>query len=116
MALSFLFHMVTIINMYVACLSLKIHVAVLDLAAVIPIILAISMIPISLNSIGVWEGSFVYFFTSIGISAHGALSIALVIRAKNLFFALLGGIVFAARKGPPNRALTGDDLLNKAAV
>jgi uncharacterized protein (TIRG00374 family) len=94
MAISFLFHIMAIVNTLVICLALEIHVAVLDLAVVIPLILLISMIPISLNSIGIFEGSFVYFFSLIGIPASAALSVALVLRAKNLFIAMVGGAVF----------------------
>jgi len=103
MALSFLFQIMTILNTLVVCHSLKLHISVSDIAVVVPIILVISMLPISINSIGVWEGSFVYFFSLIGVSAPEALSIALVLRAKNLFIALFGGIVFATWKRLPGR-------------
>lgn len=94
MLISFLFHIMTVINTLVVCLSLGIDVAVFDLAVVVPIILIVSAIPISLNGIGLWEGSFVYFFSVVGITPSAALSIALVLRAKNLFIALIGGVVF----------------------
>lgn len=91
MVISFLYHAMTSVNTYVVCLALGLDVSFLDLAVVVPIILVVSMIPISLNSIGVWEGSFVYFFSIIGVPASAALSVALVLRAKNLFFSLVGG-------------------------
>lgn len=105
MIISFLFHIMTVINTLVVCLSLGIHVAIFDLAVVVPIILIVSAIPISVNGIGVWEGSFIYFFSVVGITPSAALSIALVLRAKNLFIALIGGIVFGVLNKLPEGRL-----------
>ncbi len=96
MLLSFLFHFMTVVNTFVVCLSLGISAGVLDLAAVVPMVLIVSVLPISFNGIGVWEGSFVYFFSLIGIPPAAALSIALVLRAKSLFTSLVGGVAFLA--------------------
>lgn len=94
MAISFLFHVMTTVNTYVVCLALGIDISILDIAVIVPIILVVSMVPISLNAIGIWEVSFVYFFSLADVPAAAALSIALTLRAKNLFFSLLGGGIF----------------------
>ncbi|MFQ5822475.1 MAG: YbhN family protein [bacterium] len=105
MAISFFFHIMTIVNTFVVCLAIGTHIPVLDLAVIVPIVLLVSMVPISLNSIGVWEGSFVYFLSLIGINPSVSLSIALVLRAKNLFLALVGGVVFAIWSKLPEERL-----------
>lgn len=92
MLVSFLFHFMTVVNTLVVCLALDIPVRILDLATIVPIILIIAVIPISLNGIGIWEGSFVYFFSIIGVAPAAALSIALVLRAKSIVVSLLGGV------------------------
>ena len=92
MLISFIFHFLTVINTLVVCLALKIPVRILDLATIVPIILIITVLPISLNGIGIWEGAFVYFFSIIGVDSSAALSIALVLRAKNLILSLTGGL------------------------
>ena len=107
MAISFLFHIMTIINTWVVCLALDISsIAILDLSVIVPIILLISMAPISINAIGVWEGAFVFFFSAIGVPPSNALSIALVLRAKTLLFAIFGGFLFALWGRLPKLSVT----------
>jgi uncharacterized protein (TIRG00374 family) len=64
----------------------------------IPIILFGTLMPISINGIGLREGLFVYFFTSFGAPAEKALAVAWTIFAYNLFFGLVGGLVYAFRR------------------
>lgn len=91
--LSFLFHIMTILNTAAACFALHIHYAPFDLAVLVPMILLVSAIPITLNSLGIMEGAFVYFLAMAGIGSADALSIALVLRAKNLLMSMVGGLV-----------------------
>jgi uncharacterized membrane protein YbhN (UPF0104 family) len=58
-------------------------------------VLLVSAIPVSLNAIGIMEGAFVFFLGAAGVAREDALSIALVLRAKNIVVGLIGGIVFA---------------------
>lgn len=99
MAISFLFHFMTTVNTYAVTRALGLEVSLLDIAVIVPIILVITMIPITPNSIGIWEGAFVFLFGLVGVPPAAALAIALTLRAKNLFFSLLGGVVFFAWKG-----------------
>lgn len=91
MLLSVLFHLLTIVNVMIACLALHVPFRWLDLALLVPLVLLVSAIPISLNAIGLMEGSFVWFFGLAGIGAPAALSVALILRAKNLLLGLVGG-------------------------
>ncbi len=97
LGISFLFHTMTIINILFICMALSVDVKILDIALIVPIVLLVSMIPVSINSIGIQEGAFVYFFSIIGVSFPTALSVAMVLRAKNLVLALIGGVIFASR-------------------
>jgi len=92
---SVLFQLLTSVNTYIVCLALGIEVRFLDLMLVVPIILLICTIPLTPNSMGIWEGSFMIFFSRLGVSDAGALSIGLVLRAKNILVALLGGIFYS---------------------
>ena len=58
------------------------------------IIQIVSMIPISLNSIGLTEVSIVYFFTFIGVPAEVSLSVALLSRLIMLFQTSIGGLIY----------------------
>ena len=106
MIISFIFHIMTIVNTLVVCLALDIQVAVLDVAVIVPIILIVSTVPISINAIGVWEGSFVYFFSLAGVDPSASLAIALVLRAKNLFNALVGGLFYLFWNELPDKQLS----------
>jgi uncharacterized protein (TIRG00374 family) len=92
MLISFLFHFMTVINTLAVCMALDIPVSIMDLATIVPIILLIAVFPVSLNGIGVWEGSFAYFFSLIGVAPAAALSVALVLRGLNIVTSLMGGI------------------------
>jgi uncharacterized protein (TIRG00374 family) len=92
--ISLTYHSFTILNGYVAAWALNITVSIYSLFVFIPIILLISLVPISINGIGVMEGAFVICLTQTGISESAAISIALMIRAKNLLItSLFGGLL-----------------------
>lgn len=92
--LSVLFHLFTIVNVYAVCLALQLEASFLALAVVVPVVLMVSAIPISMNALGIMEGAFVYFLQMAGLDAAQALSVALVLRAKNILLALAGGLLF----------------------
>jgi uncharacterized protein (TIRG00374 family) len=97
--LSFLFYCFTIINVYVAAWALNIPVRFSALIVFVPVILIIANIPISINGIGVMEGAYVLCLTYAGVSPSAALSIALLLRVKNLFLnGILGGSLFMIYK------------------
>ncbi len=94
MGLSLLFHVLAGINLYCACLALRYEVMLLDMILVTPLIILVSLIPITVNGVGLWEGSFIVFFALLGIPAPVAISAALLLRAKNLLVSALGGLVY----------------------
>ena len=94
---SFLFHLMTIINTIVCCWAIKISPNVYDLALTVPMILFVSTVPITVGSIGLWEGAFVFFFHQIGISSADAVTVALILRAKNIIMGLVGGLFYLLR-------------------
>lgn len=56
----------------------------------IPITLVLSIIPISIAGLGVREGSLVYFFTSIGISAEVCIGVGLLFHVLQIVASLPG--------------------------
>lgn len=92
--LSFLFHALTVLNTLIAAYMLGwYNVSVLNLFLVLPIILTISAIPITPNGLGLQEGAFFVFLQSIGATSEVALGIALLLRIKSYFLALIGGVI-----------------------
>lgn len=110
---SLLFHIMTIVNTQACCNSIRVPAGFLDLAVLVPLILLVSAIPVSMNSIGIMEGSFVFFLGMAGVSPSAALSVSLVLRAKNLVMAMVGGLIFAVWHrmpgGPPASVLPPDE-------
>ncbi|MCX6338631.1 MAG: lysylphosphatidylglycerol synthase transmembrane domain-containing protein [Candidatus Aureabacteria bacterium] len=94
LAYSVLFQLLTSVNTYIVCLALGLQVRLLDIMIVVPLILLICTLPLTPNSMGVWEASFAFFFSRLGVPEAGALSIGLVLRAKNILVALLGGVFY----------------------
>jgi hypothetical protein len=64
-----------------------------------PIITVISMLPISINGLGIREGVNVYLFTQVGVANSQALSLSLSWFLMVMVISLLGGFVFVFRKG-----------------
>jgi uncharacterized protein (TIRG00374 family) len=61
------------------------------------IITAIDVVPISLNGLGIREGSYVFFLGVIDVPGTVALGVALMVRFLVLIQAAIGGIVFVTR-------------------
>ncbi|MFA6973562.1 MAG: lysylphosphatidylglycerol synthase transmembrane domain-containing protein [Parcubacteria group bacterium] len=76
---------------YILFWSLGIHIDILDYLSTIFIISIISVIPISINNIGLKEWAYVTFFGIYGISSASVISVALLSRFLQMllsFFAL----------------------------
>ena len=82
--------------------AMHLDVSFFAMCVIIPCALMIMMLPISVNAIGVREVTFIYFLSFFGVSAENALVFAWIAFTFVLFQGLLGGIVFAFRRTPPD--------------
>ena len=64
----------------------------------VPLVMLLIQLPISFSGMGVREAGLVYFMTQVGMSAHIALSIALVTTALGFLFNLAGGVLYLSNK------------------
>lgn len=87
-----------IVFQYLLFVSLGLSVPFIEIIFIAPIIPLVSMLPISLNGIGVAEAAFVVFYTQLGLSPEEALAAALLRRILMLIFSLGGGIFFLLGK------------------
>lgn len=94
MYLSFAFHMLTVLNTWVAAKAIGWEADVASLFVVVPLILLVGMIPISPNGWGIQEGAFLFFLQRIGANKAQGLSVGLVLRAKVVIISLIGGVIF----------------------
>lgn len=92
--LSVLFHLGAVLNTHAAGVAVGWDAPpILSLLAVVPVVLIVTGIPLTPGNLGLTEGAFYYFLTMIGASPSQAVAIALVLRAKSVLLALIGGLV-----------------------
>lgn len=82
-----------------AARSLSVPLPLMAAAVVVPVSLAIQMIPVSINGLGVREAVFAFFFKSLGLNVGSALTLSLGSAALIMLFSLSGGAVFLLRGG-----------------
>ncbi len=63
--------------------------------ATVPLVWVISLIPISLNAIGVREASFAYFFALFGSTQSKGFLVSIVVFGISVAAGVVGGIIFA---------------------
>jgi uncharacterized membrane protein YbhN (UPF0104 family) len=85
-----------VVNVYLGCLAFGEHVSLVSLTLAVPIILTISLAPISLGSVGLQEWGYFVVFEHLGIPGSLGLSVALLMRAKALIMGGIGGFFYAS--------------------
>ncbi len=93
---SFFFYVLAVVNVYVTALAFHSGLSFADSVIVTPIIMVITMLPISIGGIGLAEWAYFFTFERFGIAGAVGLSTALLMRAKALLAGLGGGIYYAA--------------------
>lgn len=96
---SFLFHMIAVLNVYYAGEAIGWgQKDVLTIASVLPIILISGALPISPQGLGIQEGAYMFFLKFAGATSGQALAVALVLRAKSIFLAFVGYVLWVLNK------------------
>ncbi len=95
---SFVFHMLTSVNVYLTCLSIGFNPSFLDIAVVTPIILLVASIPVSPNNLGWWEWAFSVLLVGAGAGVHEGLAVALTLRGISIITSFFGGIFLIFEK------------------
>lgn len=93
---SFAFYVAAALNVYVSALAFNAQTSFWDAFIITPIVLVISMIPISIGGIGLSEGAYLFTFTRLGQLGAVGLSVALLMRAKALLAGLAGGLYYSS--------------------
>jgi hypothetical protein len=71
------------------------------LVVAVPVVLVVSLVPISVGGVGLAEWAYVFCLGQIGVPAHEALALGLFLRAKTVLLSLVGAVLFATlRFGP----------------
>ncbi|MBI2670056.1 MAG: flippase-like domain-containing protein [Candidatus Yanofskybacteria bacterium] len=83
--------LIWVLAIYFIVLSFNFHVPFLFIAWTFLIMSVATFLPISYAGLGVREGTFVYFFSLIGVPRELALSVSLVLFSFQILVALTGG-------------------------
>ena len=92
--LSIIFISSGIFSTYLYFLAIAINVPILKLILIYTVVQLMGLLPISINSIGITEGSYIILFGLIGINSVDALTVALLGRVLLMVLSLSGGVVF----------------------
>jgi uncharacterized protein (TIRG00374 family) len=92
---SVFFYFLAIINVYISALAFRADLSFAGAVIITPIIMVITMLPISIGGIGLAEGAYFFTFERFGIIGAVGLSVALLMRAKALLAGAVGGIYYS---------------------
>ncbi len=93
--ISFIFHALIIIIHILIGLSLEMTIPWKFYLFVVPLVVTVSMLPVSLSGIGLREGAYVFFLAFVNVPKTEALTFAFGWFTIFLMSSLSGGIVFA---------------------
>lgn len=96
--LSVISHILSAFAMWTYFLMFGFNINFLITLGIYTLVQIISMIPLSVNALGIREGAMVYLFSSISISPEVTLSIALLSRLVMLAQSSLGGVIYSIDK------------------
>ena len=91
-----------IFTYYFIAMAFNISIPIVYFFMFIPIIMLVIMLPISVGGLGVREGTFIAFFTLVGMATNDAVIISFSNSIINTLVTLLGGIAFLFFKSSNN--------------
>jgi hypothetical protein len=94
LAISFINQLIVISTTWILAVGLRLHVPFAYFFVFVPVITLISMIPISLNGMGLREYAFMSLFQSIGVPAASCIALGLLSSIMIVLSSLPGGIVY----------------------
>ncbi len=86
-------------------LSLGVDLPWLELLMIITLISVITMLPVSVNGIGVREGCYVFFFKELGVTSEMAVSVSLLFFFLVTISSLAGGLFWMLERGRTDEAV-----------
>ncbi|HSR16459.1 MAG TPA: lysylphosphatidylglycerol synthase transmembrane domain-containing protein [Ignavibacteriaceae bacterium] len=111
--ITLLVQMTRVLTYFCIALAFNISVPIVYFFLFIPIIMLVIMLPVSIGGFGVREGTFIAFFTLVGMSINNAVIISFTNSFVNTLITLLGGIVYLFYRSPekPFNQNTGEKII-----
>lgn len=79
---------------YVVALSFNVQISATYYFIFVPLIMLLIMLPVSINGIGVREGSFVTFFKLLGVPSSEAFAVSFAVSVLTTLITAFGGIIY----------------------
>ncbi|MGB8953205.1 MAG: lysylphosphatidylglycerol synthase transmembrane domain-containing protein [Candidatus Aminicenantales bacterium] len=95
---AFLLQLNVILYYFLIGQALHLKVSLLDYFIFIPIVLLIQIIPVTINGLGLREGSYIEVFKFYGIAPPTAISFSFIEVSFGLLIGIAGGIIYVLRK------------------
>ena len=100
--LSILFQVGMALINHLLFLSFDIHVPWVEMLMIITLISVLTMLPISVNGIGVREGCYIFFFKELGVPDEISVTVSLLFFLLVSLSSLAGGIFWMVERGRKN--------------
>jgi len=94
--ISLLVQAVAPVSSYITALALGLKIPIIYFFVFLPIIGAITMLPISLGGLGLRDWATIFFFAKIGVSKDLAFAMSLVNFSYALIYGSIGGFIYVA--------------------
>lgn len=94
LGLSFLIQVLSPVSFYLLGLSLGVKINIVYFFVFLPIIGAITLLPISIGGLGLRDASTVYFFAKVGVIKDLSFAMSLLNFSFILIFGSIGGIIY----------------------
>ena len=114
--LSFVENLFPIFMSYLLSLAFGMEIPLLYFFILVPIVLVLVRIPISIDGIGIQEGTYVYFFALVGLMKSDALLLGIAAHVMAVVSILPGGILYGyyglelPKKAAEKPAVTADSI------
>lgn len=92
--LSALLQINVVIHYFLISKAISLPIPVFSFLLIVPLATVITMLPISVNAIGVRESVFVYFFSHFSVSVPQAIAFAWIVYSMIVLQGIIGGVVY----------------------
>ncbi len=92
------FNVTWAIGSYCGFLAFDLTISPLLVIMIMPVVLAVTALPVSVNGLGVSEGVFVLVFVALGLQPAEAAAVAILLRVTGLLMSALGGLLYLVER------------------
>jgi len=111
MVLSVVLQVNVVVHYWLLSEALGLEIPLTKYFLIIPLATFVTMVPVSINAIGLRENVYVFFLTAWGASVAACVAFAWIAYGMVLFLGIFGGVIYALRK-PAERMTNKERVMN----